>query len=406
MGELGMAQWLKYWGRSPATVRRLFEGGLGGHVTLGGHLNTKVRARGQSGGLKTRLLDIGGLLLHTLAHNGTALGGDNALRLGYGGLDGLQRLNVLWHNVAQVKGATGEAGDGGHTLVGNVSGAAQGIVLSLNLLLGTLSLLAGLVLDEVDLGLVHLLLGLGNLQLLLDLSDVGLLGQHIDDGLLLVAGLGTLQGGGGVLEVLCGRLDEHNAVVLANGQVVHLGTSLCDLLSIIGCGMDVDVLGHDSRTLYVLGLHDLLLLLLLRLLNGLDELLRLSLLQRGHELLLLLLRLLVDDRLRSNDWLSQGQRCHLLLHLLLHLLYLLLLLLLDHILHVLHRLHGLRDSRHDRLLGRHTIYSTAGERGLGTQIALLDDGCVLLVLVALWGSRGKHGAREALRRGRGRERDS
>lgn len=400
MGECGMAQWLKHWGRSPATVRRLFEGSLGGNVALGGHLNTKVGARVQSGGLETRLLDVRGLLLDTLAQNGTALGGDNSLRLG-NVLDGLQRLNVLGHNVAQVEGAAGEAGDGCHTLVGDVSGAAQSIVLSLNLLLGTLCLLAGLVLDEVDLRLVHLLFGLANLQLLLDLGDVGLLGQHIDDGLLLVASLGALQGCGGVLEVLCGCLDEHNAVVLANGQIVHLGSSLGDLLSIIGCRVDVDVLGDDGRTLHILGLHDLLLLLL-GLLNGLDELLRLSLLQAGQELLLL--GLLVDDLLRGGDGLSQRQRSNLLLHLLLHRLHLLhLLLLFNGVHHSLHGLHVMSDGRHDRLLGGHAIYSTAGERGLRAQIALLDNGSILLVLVALRGGRGKHGAREALKRERERE---
>lgn len=140
---------------------------------------------------------------------------------------------------------------GSHTLVGELAASAQGIVLSLDLLLGVGGLLAGLILDEEDLGLAG---GAGLLNNLgLDIA-LALLAQDIDDGLLLVGGRADLDG---LPVVALGRLDEDHVVV-------PLGHADCDvtllvILGLLRSGVDEEALRHDG-----------LLLLLLHLLNLLD----------------------------------------------------------------------------------------------------------------------------------------
>lgn len=110
---------------------------------------------------------------------------------------------------------------GCNTLVGNVRRAAKSIILSLDFLLGALSLLLSLILDEIHLGFVCFLLTLSLMQLLLHLGEVGFLRQHIDDGLLFVSILGVFQSSAGQFEVMCWCLDEHDAIVLANWYIIQ-----------------------------------------------------------------------------------------------------------------------------------------------------------------------------------------
>jgi len=122
----------------------------------------------------------GALLLNALAQNWQLNSG---------------HLGLLGPKALQVEGTTRNAGDGGHALIRDMSGTAQRVVLGLDLLLGALGLFLGFVLDKIDLRLVNLGLGLSDLQLLLDLCKIRLLGEHIDDGLLLIAHQASSCGG-------------------------------------------------------------------------------------------------------------------------------------------------------------------------------------------------------------------
>lgn len=99
-------------------------------------------------------------------------------------------------------------------------------------------LLGGLVLDEEDLRFVvdrTLCDHLGA-----DIESIGFLGEHIDGSLVLH--WGNIGNDLGLAGGRSGCIDEHNAIVLLGPAHVHIAHDLL-LIMILGCGMQIEMLG-------------------------------------------------------------------------------------------------------------------------------------------------------------------
>lgn len=136
--------------------------------------------------------------------------------------------------------AANDRGDGGVVVLLELVGAAQLVVLSLDLLLGLVRLLVGLVLDEEHLRLAGLCgRGRGNVS---GVQVVVLLAQHIDDSLLLLwCELGRVFHIG---IVACRCLDEDHTVVLLR-PAQHQVLSLAIVAVILRRGDQVELLVDD-----------------------------------------------------------------------------------------------------------------------------------------------------------------
>lgn len=136
--------------------------------------------------------------------------------------------------------AANDRGDGGIVVLLELVGAAQLVVLSLDLLLGLVRLLVGLVLDEEHLRLAGLCgRGCGNVS---GVQVVVLLAQHIDDSLLLLwCKLGRVFHVG---IVACRCLDEDHAVVLLR-PAQHQVLCLAIVAVILRRGDQVELLVDD-----------------------------------------------------------------------------------------------------------------------------------------------------------------